>query len=52
MLHQFGLIARPERCPYHLKIGFAFNCQKISRVPVDVFDKSLDIVITENKVYE
>ena len=45
-------IEKIDKKKFFLKIGFAFNCQKISRVPVDVFDKSLDIVITENKVYE
>ncbi len=32
-------------------IGLAFSFQKINRVPNDVFDKKLDMIITTNKTY-
>ena len=33
-----------------LKIGIAHSCQKINRVPVNKYDKKLDIIITEKYV--
>ena len=32
-------------------IGLAFSFQKINRVPNDVFDKKLDMIITTSKTY-
>ena len=34
-----------------ISIGLAFSFQKINRVPNDVFDKKLDMIITTNKIY-
>ncbi len=33
-----------------LKVGIAFSYQKINRVPINKFDKKLDIIITENYI--
>ena len=33
-----------------LKIGIAHSCQKINRVPINKYDKKLDIIITEKYV--
>ena len=34
-----------------LSIGYAFDGQKVSQVPIDKFDIKLDYVITEKKIY-
>ena len=33
-----------------IKIGLAFSYQKIKKVPINKFDKKLDIIITEKKI--
>jgi len=33
-----------------LKIGLAHSCQKVNRVPVNKYDKKLDIIVTEKYV--
>ena len=33
-------------------IGFANSCQKIYKVPKNKFDKKLNFVITEKKIYK
>ena len=33
-----------------LKIGIAHSCQKINRVPINKYDKKLDIIITEKYI--
>tara|TARA_B100001175_G_C19416006_1_gene593693 strand:+ start:255 stop:800 length:546 start_codon:yes stop_codon:yes gene_type:complete len=33
-----------------LKIGIAYSCQKINRVPANNYDKKLDIIITEKYI--
>ena len=33
-----------------LKIGIAYSCQKIDKVPINKYDKKLDIVITEKYI--
>ena len=33
-----------------LKIGLAHSCQKINRIPINKYDKKLDIVITEKYI--
>ena len=33
-----------------LKIGIAHSCQKINRVPLNKYDKKLDIIITEKYI--
>ena len=35
-----------------LKIGLALSCQKINKVPTNKFDKKMNYIITENKVYK
>ena len=34
-----------------LLIGVAFECQKVTRIPAEPWDVSLDAVITEKKIY-
>ena len=34
-----------------LKIGIALSCQKINKVPTDKFDKKMNYIFTENKIY-
>jgi 5-formyltetrahydrofolate cyclo-ligase len=34
-----------------LTVGVAFECQKITEIPVDKFDEKLDCVVTEKQVY-
>ena len=33
-----------------LKVGIAYSCQKINKVPVNKYDRKLDIIITEKYV--
>ena len=40
-----------EKIKNFISIGLAFSFQKINRVPNDVFDKKLDMIITTNKTY-
>ena len=35
-----------------LKIGLALSCQKINKVPTNRFDKKMNYIFTENKVYK
>lgn len=35
-----------------LSVGLAFDSQKMKKIPFDKFDKSLDIIITEKKIYK
>ena len=35
-----------------LKIGLALSCQKINKVPTNKFDKKMNYIFTENKVYK
>ena len=35
-----------------LKIGLALSCQKINKVPTNRFDKKMNYILTENKVYK
>ena len=32
------------------KIGIAHSCQKINKVPINKYDKKLDIIITEKYI--
>ena len=34
------------------KIGIAYSCQKINKVPINKFDKKMNYIFTENKVYK
>ena len=35
-----------------VKIGLALSCQKINKVPVDKYDKKMDFIITEKRIYK
>ena len=45
-------LAKLEKKKFFKSIGFAFSFQKVNKIPVNNFDKKLDIVITENKFYK
>tara|TARA_B100000941_G_C28445260_1_gene521930 strand:- start:380 stop:925 length:546 start_codon:yes stop_codon:yes gene_type:complete len=36
----------------HLSIGFAYSFQITKKIPIENFDKSLDLIITEKKIYK
>ena len=40
-----------EKTKNFISIGLAFSFQKINKVPNDIFDKKLDMIITANKTY-
>ena len=47
--HYDRLLARmPERC---LRVGVCFACQVVPRVPLDVHDEPVDLVVTERARY-
>ncbi len=33
-----------------IKIGLAFSCQKLKKVPTSLHDKKLDFIITEKEI--
>ena len=35
-----------------IKIGLALSCQKVNKIPTNKFDKKLDYVVTERKLYK
>ena len=35
-----------------VKIGLALSSQKINKVPVDKYDKKMDFIITEKRIYK
>ncbi|MBQ2960820.1 MAG: 5-formyltetrahydrofolate cyclo-ligase [Oscillospiraceae bacterium] len=39
------------KCTKALKIGIAFEAQRLDKVPVDEFDQPMDYIVTEEKVY-
>ena len=41
-----------EKTKKILKIGLALSCQKINKVPTNKFDKKMNYILTENKVYK
>ena len=41
-----------ERSKKILKIGLALSCQKINKVPTNKFDKKMNYIFTESKVYK
>ena len=45
-------LAKLEKKKLFKSIGFAFSFQKVSEIPINNFDKKLDLVITENKSYK
>ncbi len=45
-------IKKIERQTICIKIGLALSCQKIKKVPVDKYDKKMDFIITEKRIYK
>ena len=45
-------ISKMERSKKILKIGLALSCQKINKVPTNKFDKKMNYIFTEMKVYK
>ena len=45
-------IAKLKKKKNFISIGIAYSFQIIKKVPINKFDKSLDFIITENKVYK
>ena len=45
-------INKMEKTKKILKIGLALSCQKINKVPTNKFDKKMNYIFTENKVYK
>ena len=45
-------INKSEKSKKILKIGLALSCQKINKVPTDKFDKKMNYIFTENKIYK
>ena len=39
------------RCEKAVKIGIAFEAQRVEKIDPDQYDKAMDIIITEEKVY-
>tara|TARA_A100001015_G_scaffold184302_1_gene205062 strand:+ start:53 stop:595 length:543 start_codon:yes stop_codon:yes gene_type:complete len=45
-------IQKIERQSNCVKIGLALSCQKINKVPFDKYDKKMDFIITEKRIYK
>ncbi len=45
-------IAKLQKKKSFLSVGFAFSFQKVNQIPLNNFDKKLDVVITEDKIYK
>ncbi len=45
-------ISKLEKNKKILKIGLALSCQKINKVPTNKFDKKMNYIFTERKVYK
>ena len=45
-------ITKLEKTEEILKIGLALSCQKINKVPTNRFDKKMNYILTENKIYK
>ena len=45
-------INKLEKSKKILKIGLALSCQKINKVPTDKFDKKMNYIFTESKIYK
>jgi len=43
-------IKKIEKIKKIIKIGLAFSCQKVKKVPIDKYDKKLDFIITEKEI--
>ena len=45
-------IQKIEKQNLCVKIGLALSCQKINKVPVDKYDKKMDFIVTEKRIYK
>ncbi len=45
-------IQKIEKQNICVKIGLALSCQKINKVPIDKYDKRMDFIITEKRIYK
>ena len=45
-------INKTEKTKKILKIGLALSCQKINKVPINKYDKKMNYIFTEMKVYK
>ena len=45
-------INKTEKIKKILKIGLALSCQKINKVPINKYDKKMNYIFTEMKVYK
>ena len=45
-------IDKIEKYKKIIKIGLAFSCQKLNKVPTTYYDRKLDIIITEKEILE
>ena len=43
-------IEKIEKIKKVIKIGLAFSCQKIKNIPLSIYDKKLDFIITEKEI--
>lgn len=41
-----------EKCTNAVIAAAAFECQKTERVPLESWDKKMDVIFTENKIYQ
>ena len=46
-----GYIEKVDKFKKFKTIGLSFSFQEIKKLPVNKFDKKLDFIITENKIY-
>ena len=49
LLFRWNKLEKSEKI---LKIGLALSCQKINKVPTDKFDKKMNYIFTESKIYK
>ena len=45
-------LAKLKKKKFFISIGLAFSFQKVKKIPLNNFDKKLDIVITEKQIYK
>ena len=45
-------ISRIKDKKYFISIGLAFDFQKVKRLPINKFDKKIDIIVTNKKIYK
>ena len=45
-------LAKLKKKKFFISIGLAFSFQKVKKIPLNNFDKKLDIVITEKQFYK